>query len=122
MAKTVLIVEDDNLARKALATSLRDNGITVEEATDGAAGLETALRIKPDMVVADIRMPNMDGLTMVGKLREDDWGKHVPIIVMTNDDTTETINTALAEGVTAYLSKLSMDPQAIVDQIIVALG
>jgi two-component system chemotaxis response regulator CheY len=122
MSKTVLVVEDDDLVRHGLAENLKEKGITVLEAADGKAGLETALANKPDLIVTDVRMPEMDGLAMLEQLRQDEWGKGVPVIVLTTDEATASINQALEAGVTAYLPKLDLEPQAITEQILVALG
>ena len=59
---------------------------------------------------------------MIEKLRADEWGKKVPILVMTVDEGTESINKAMEAGVTVYISKNMNDPASIVDQIKTALG
>jgi|SRR5580765_1603136 len=122
MSKSVLVVEDDNLARKSLVTLLIEKGIVVHEAINGKVGLEQALTKKPDLVLTDIRMPEMDGLTMIQELRKDEWGKQVPVIVLTTDETTTTVNEALKAGITVYLPKMTLDPGTITDQVITALG
>lgn len=122
MAKTVLIVDDDKLTREGLATMLRSSGHSVIEAEDGEQGLEMLKERTPDLVITDVRMPNMDGVTMVQQIRVDESTKNVPIIVLTNDDTAETINRALATGVTVYLSKANLGPEALSQQVLLALG
>lgn len=122
MSHTVLVVDDDKLLREGLSESLRDAGLTVSEAEDGQAGLEAALDQKPDMVVTDLKMPEMDGLAMITKLRQDDWGRQVPIIVLTTDEETESLNQAMKAGVTTYLSKNNLSPDTVVEQVRSALG
>jgi CheY-like chemotaxis protein len=122
MAKKILIVEDDKLFREGMGAMLRGEGHEVTEASDGKKGLATALAQQPDLIITDIRMPEMDGLEMVGALREDEWGKTVPIIVLSNDETTDAINHALQSGVTVYLSKVNLDPETLHQQIVMALG
>jgi len=81
----ILIVEDEVLISKAYADELRDQGFLVLTAINGKDGLEMALREKPDLILLDILMPVMDGLTMMEKLRTKDlYGKKVPIILLTN--------------------------------------
>ena len=82
--KTILVIEDEPLLRKALAEKFTNNSYTVLEAADGEEGLSTALQKHPDLILLDIEMPKMDGLTMMKKLREDPWGKDAPIIILTN--------------------------------------
>ncbi len=122
MSKTVLVVEDDNLTRKSLVNLLIEKGIVVHEAVNGKVGLEQALAKHPNLIVTDIRMPEMDGIAMIGELRKDEWGKNVPIIVLTTDETTTTVNSALQAGITVYLQKMTLDPGTITEQVITALG
>ena len=122
MSKTVLLVEDDSLIREGLARVLVDKGLTVLQATNGKEGLEKALAGKVDLVVTDVIMPEVDGLTMLAKLREDSKGKDLPAIILSNDDQRESLNQALQAGVTVYLSKAALDAEAISEQILVALG
>jgi CheY-like chemotaxis protein len=122
MAKTILLVDDDTLVRKSLGNALGTCGYAVQEATNGKEGLEKALRVHPDMIVSDVRMPELDGLGMVTKLRDDDWGKTVPVIIMSNDDTTPSLNQALQVGVTVYLSKSKLTPDLLCEQVKASLG
>jgi len=81
----ILIVEDEVVISKAYAEELRDQGFLVFTAMNGSVGLEIATREKPDIILLDILMPVMDGLTMMSKLRESSlYGKNVPIILLTN--------------------------------------
>lgn len=82
--KTVLIIEDDSVLLWALVKTLTKEGFVVHKATDGEAGLELAIREHPDLILLDIIMPKMDGITVLKKLRADRWGKKVPVIVLTN--------------------------------------
>ena len=98
------VVEDDASLRNVLRDKLNNEGFNVLEAKNGGEGLAVALREQPDLILLDILMPDMDGMTMMKKLRqENEWGKKVPIIILTNlsaDD--EKINQAIAENEPAY--------------------
>lgn len=122
MSKTILIIDDDKLFRQALAQALEAQNFTVEESTDGEKGLKKALELKPDLVVTDIKMPAMDGLELVAKLREDPAGKDLRVIVLTADETAGTLNEALQAGVTVYLAKDHLAPEAMVEQLATAIG
>lgn len=122
MNKTVLLVDDDKLVRESLARVLTEKGLTVLEAINGKEGLEKALAGGVDLVVTDVIMPEVDGLAMLGSLREDVNGKEIPAIILSNDEQTETLNQAMQAGVTVYLSKASLDADALADQILIALG
>ena len=83
MAK-ILIVDDEELLRKAVYDHLKNNGFTVFEAANGKEGLAVAFRQHPDLILLDVIMPVMDGEEMMGELKKDRWGKDVPIIFLTN--------------------------------------
>lgn len=122
MSKKILTVDDDKLLRESLSAMLRSAGHQVYEAADGQQGLAMALAEHPDLIISDIRMPELDGMSMVERIREDEWGKQVPVIILTNDETTDAINEALQSGVTVYLSKTNLDPETLGQQVGVALG
>lgn len=104
-SKKILIVEDEFALRDTLKEVLLHEGFSVFAATDGEEGLELALREHPDLVLLDIILPRMDGITMLKKLREDAWGKGVRVILLTNVDTTKEVATAIEQGAYEYLVK-----------------
>src|SRR6185369_5489432 len=81
----VAVVEDDQVLSKSLAEELQDAGFEAVKAFDGQQGLQLVLNEKPDLVLLDIVMPLMDGMTMLTRLRKSgEFGQHVPIILLTN--------------------------------------
>lgn len=82
--QSILVVEDEVSLRNALRDKFVREGFDVFEARDGVEGLEVSLREHPDLILLDIVMPKMDGMTMLGKIRADAWGKNVKVIVLTN--------------------------------------
>jgi len=117
-----LLVDDDKLMRTSLRGFLEAKGFTVEEAADGSEGLKKALELKPDLIVSDVKMPNTDGLQMLEKLRADEAGKQARVIILSNDETANSLNGALQAGVTVYLSKANVPPEEMVEQIVIAAG
>lgn len=116
----ILIVEDEVVINKAYAEELHDEGFIVLTATNGRDGLEIALREKPNLILLDILMPIMDGLTMMDKLREKDiYGKNVPIILLTNMSASEEkIMTAIIKSEPAYyLVKSDWNLSSVVEKI-----
>ena len=87
--KKILIVEDEKMFRELFIEKLTEEGFSVFEAGDGQKGLEVALKEKPDLILLDILMPVMDGMAMLKKLREDEWGKKAGVILFTNLSATE---------------------------------
>jgi DNA-binding response OmpR family regulator len=82
--QSILIVEDEVSLRNALRDKLMREGFHVLEARDGEEGLEVALHEHPDLILLDIVMPKMDGMTMLDRIHADTWGKNVKVIVLTN--------------------------------------
>lgn len=82
--KKILIVEDELAYLNLLRNQLREQGYTVIEAIDGKKGLQKAKSEKPDLILLDIRMPVMDGMTMLDLLRQDPSGKKTKVIMLTN--------------------------------------
>lgn len=103
--KKILIVEDETSLRNALRDKLGLEGFIVLEAKNGEEGLDVALRDHPDLILLDIIMPKMDGLTMLKKLREDVWGKNTKVILLTNLSDNEKVSEALLQGSYDYLVK-----------------
>jgi len=121
--KTVLIVEDDIALRSVLVEKLTDEKFNVLQAADGEVGLATALEKHPALILLDIFMPRMDGITMLSKLRSTDaWGKHVNVIVLTNSTDAQTIATVSGFGATDFLIKSEWSLEALVARIRERLG
>lgn len=81
----ILLVEDETSLWQMLVRKLTIEGFNVITAQDGKEGLKKAISMSPDLILLDILLPVMDGLTMLKKLREtSDYGKKVPVIIMTN--------------------------------------
>jgi DNA-binding response OmpR family regulator len=86
MASKILIVEDEQGLLNTLADEFSSTGFTVLKSSNGVEGLRTALHEHPDAILLDIMMPQMDGLTMMQKLRADAWGASAKVILLTNLD------------------------------------
>ncbi|KYF53676.1 transcriptional regulator [Sorangium cellulosum] len=99
----VLVVDDEASARSGLEKLLRQEGYVVDAAGDGAEALEIAAERPPDVVVTDLKMPKMDGMALLGKLREQD--PSLPVIVVTAfGDVTSAVQ-AMRAGAEDYLTK-----------------
>lgn len=115
--KKVLIVEDDPTLRSALVKKMSLEQFQVFQAEDGEEGLETARRESPDCILLDILMPKMNGIVFLEKLRENVWGKDIPVIVLTNSDANEHLAAAMEKGVTVYLAKSDTSMEEIVKRV-----
>lgn len=103
--KTVLVVEDELPLRKAMRDRLVEAGFTVYEAGDGAEGLTVALAKHPQVILLDVLMPMVSGLDMAAHLRQDPWGKQVPVVILSNIDGIGQVQEALDQGIYTYLVK-----------------
>lgn len=81
--KIILVVEDSLTLRTAISDALSLAGMRVITAGNGKDGLQMAKSEHPDLILLDLMMPEMDGITMYKFLREDAWGAHVPVIMLT---------------------------------------
>ncbi|EKD62550.1 MAG: response regulator PhoP [uncultured bacterium] len=84
MSQKILIVEDEDSLLSALVDKFLKAGYRVVTARDGEEGLTVALREQPDLILLDIVMPKMDGISLLRQLRDNSWGQDVPVILLTN--------------------------------------
>lgn len=122
--KIILITEDEKSLRGALHAKLINSGFNVIEAKDGEEGLKLSLDQHPDLILLDIAMPVMDGISMLEKLREDVWGKNVPVVLLSNlPSADEEINKAITElEPTYYFVKAEKSIEEITEKIKERLG
>ncbi len=121
--KKILVIEeieDDDVIRDVLKDKFNQEGFSVLQAKDGEEGLAIALSEHPDLILLDIVMPKMDGLTVMKKLRQTNgWSKNVPIILLTDLEVDEgNINQAVADNnPTYYLVKSNFTPNELVEKV-----
>lgn len=107
----LLIVEDDPAIADVYAFPLRMEGYEVEIASDGEAALASVALNLPAMMLLDIRLPKLDGLQVLERLRAS--GNQVPVVVLSNHMDSETIRRAYALGAIEYLIKSQVTPTAL---------
>jgi two-component system, OmpR family, response regulator ArlR len=103
--KKILIVEDEVPTALALGDKLAHEGYEVIKAENGKTGLQLALAEHPDLILADLRMPEMSGLDMITELRKDDWGASVKVMILTNVSDVESIDEAMRQNTFQYIVK-----------------
>ncbi len=101
----VLIVEDDNFLRDLLARKLSQEEYTIEHAADGETALEMLKKSTPSVVLLDIILPGIDGFEVLRRIRAEESGKSVPVIVLSNLGQRDDIEKAKAAGADDYLIK-----------------
>lgn len=116
--KKILLVEDDKTLSEMYQNKLSLEGFNVIAALSGGEGFQLALQHKPDLILLDILLPGMDGMTIMKKLRENPWGRTVPIIILTNLNADDNIIKSVTEDHPAYyLLKSNSDPSGVVEKI-----
>jgi CheY-like chemotaxis protein len=83
MSKKILVIEDDDVARELMGLALLKRGYQVTLAENGVEGYDTALFLKPDLIVTDIRMPAADGIQVVRRVRDTPTLEATPILITT---------------------------------------
>ena len=120
--KKILVVEDEISLLKAIEEKFIHEGFEVLKARNGEEGLRMAIETKPDIILLDIIMPKMDGITMIKELRKDAWGKNAKIILLTNLSSPEAVTEAIQHNVYDYLVKTNWKLEAIVLKVKTMLG
>lgn len=125
MANKVLIIEDDVLLLTTLKEAFTKSGFEVETASDGDIGISIAKDSGADVVVLDLLMPKVNGLTVLENIRSSmgDWGKTVPVFILTNYDPQDdpTMKSVLTHEPVVYLEKSSWQLEDIVGKVRQAL-
>ncbi len=113
----MLIVEDERPLLKALAEKFAHQGFRVLTAENGEKGMNLALETQPEIILLDIVMPKMDGISVLKRLRSDPKTKDVPIILLTNLYDNEKLMEASKVGVFDYLIKSDWKIEDVVKKV-----
>ncbi len=117
MNKKILIVEDESAISDIIANGLRADGCTVFQEKNGKDGLAAAIQEQPHLILLDIVMPLMDGLSMLRELRKDEWGKDAQVMLLTNLSDMGKIEEATKLGVYEYLVKSDWELKDVIEKI-----
>jgi two-component system alkaline phosphatase synthesis response regulator PhoP len=117
--KKILIVEDEEEMQRVVSEAFENQGFATFTASNGEEGLTVSLKEHPDLILLDIIMPKMDGMVMLQKLRLDEWGKAVPVIILTNvsPNASSVINSVLENEPAYYLVKSDVKLEGIIEKV-----
>ncbi len=115
--KKILLVEDDKMISSMYKTKLEQEGYLVILAENGAAAIDLAFAEKPDLILLDIILPQVDGFSVLRQLRASESMKKAPIIMLTNLGTDEDKEKGKKYGATDYLVKARLTPSQIGEKI-----
>lgn len=115
--KKVLIVEDDDMIISMYKTKLEQLNYAVFLAHDGLEGLEMTKKEKPDLVLLDIIMPQLDGFSVLEQIKGDSSTKNIPVIMLTNLGTDEDKEKGKLLGAVGYLVKSNLTPSEVGEEV-----
>lgn len=115
--KTILIIDDDESYRQIFSNALVAEGFLVLDAKNGKEGLLMALDKKPDLILLDLGLPDIDGLDLLDDIRKDEWGKKAKVFVVTNTSNPTKLSEAIQKESFVYLVKSDMSIQELVSKI-----
>jgi DNA-binding response OmpR family regulator len=113
----IAIVEDDNAISQMYRIKFEAEGYEVETAENGKIGLQLVKDMQPDIVLLDLMMPEMTGDEMLHRLRAEDWGKNVKVIILTNMGENEAPAGLKELGVEAFILKANMTPRQVAELV-----
>lgn len=113
----VAIIEDDPAIIQMYKLKFETEGYDVQTAGDGLTGLELIESFKPNAVLLDLMMPNMNGMEMLSKLRSMADGRDVKVLVLTNMGDTETATKVYKMAADDYIVKAEMTPLQVVERV-----
>ena len=114
--KTALVIEDNSDNMELITFILEKNGYKVIKAETGQQGFDVALERRPDFIILDIQLPDMDGLEVLRKIRNSEIDSGMPVIAMTSYAMVGDREKMMAAGCDGYIEK-PIDPEKVVSQI-----
>jgi two-component system alkaline phosphatase synthesis response regulator PhoP len=121
MKKRILVVDDEVAIVRMLKDRLESAGFEVLTAYDGAQAVEVARQERPDLIIMDVMMPRMDGLTAAKQLRSDPTTAHIPIVMLTARGQESDEQAGYAAGAVRYFTK-PFSPRQLVQELRSLLG
>ncbi len=115
--KKILLVEDDRYINRAYNDGLSRAGFDVRVAHDGKEALQKIKEDKPDIILLDVLMPNMNGLEMLEEIRMDKSLAHTPVIVLSNLSQGTDVEKAKVLGVVEYLIKSDLSMEDVIEKV-----
>ncbi len=113
----IAIIEDDPVINQMYRMKFEADGFDVEMASDGERGVALVQDFKPDIILLDLQMPVMNGAEALTKIRGNDWGKDIPVLILTNLGEEEAPEQLKKLGVTHYLVKADLTPKQVVARV-----
>lgn len=117
----IAIIEDDAVISQMYRMKFEAEGFDVQLADNGVRGVALVESFRPDMILLDMQMPQMNGAEALEKIRGASWGKTIPVIVLTNLGAEEAPKNLRSLGIHSYIVKAELTPKQVVERVKEAL-
>lgn len=117
MATKIAIIEDDQAISQMYRMKFEAEGFEVETAENGKLGLELVDKMRPDIILLDLMMPEMTGDEMLVQLRKTEWGKDMKVIILTNMGEQEAPEIVKTLDVRRFIVKAEMTPRQVAEMV-----
>ena len=118
----IAIIEDDPVISQMYRTKFEADGFEVQLANNGKIGVELVESFLPDLILLDLQMPEMGGADALEIIRKNEWGKNIPVIILTNMGEEESPKKIRALGIHSYIVKANLTPKQVVERVKGALN
>jgi DNA-binding response OmpR family regulator len=118
----IAIIEDDPVINQMYRMKFEADGFEVQIADNGKRGVALVENFQPDLILLDLQMPSMNGAEALAVIRAHDWGKTIPVIILTNLGEEEAPKSLQALGIHSYIVKADLTPRQVVSHAKEALN
>lgn len=118
----IAIIEDDSVINQMYRMKFEAAGFEVATASDGEAGVATVKKFQPEIILLDLQMPRMGGAEALDVIRKSDWGKDIPVIILTNLGEEEAPKELKKLNIHSYIVKAELTPSQVVSRVKDALS
>ena len=118
----IAIIEDDTVISQMYRMKFEADNFEVQVAENGRDGITLVEEMKPDLILLDVQMPEMNGDEALAAIRKEAWGKNVPVIVLTNLGEEEAPKSLHSLGIHSYIVKADLTPRQVVERVKEALN
>jgi len=115
--KTILLIEDDPFLIDIYTTKLKESGFKVEVATNGEEGIIKAQETKPNLIVLDIVLPQIDGWEILKEIKANPNLKKIPVVILSNLGQKSEVEKGIKLGAVKYLIKAHFTPSEVIEEI-----
>jgi len=113
----IAIIEDDPVINQMYRMKFEADGYDVAMADNGQRGVEMVKTFQPDIILLDLQMPEMDGTEALTEIRSQDWGKDIPVLILTNLGEEEAPVELKRLDVSSYIVKAELTPKQVVARV-----